>query len=208
MAVPWLKVINTVIGLAEIARSRRNRAPSRTGEAEVPLESMERPPGVPPGVPAGLEARLAGVVVAALKETFDRDSRRLELERVQVEAERERTERALRLELLRQAGEREIGRLRLLAGIAVASWISTLFFAARLMGAPVGARVALGGGWLLLLVAIAMSFVAQSQVGAALNRADATADPRDAASSGAAGALGLWLIVLGLALVGLAVLIA
>ena len=204
MALPWLRIINTIIGLADIARSRKSRELSRTSEdPDVPLEAMERL-----GARSGLEARLAGVVVAALKETFDRDSRRLEFERSQIEAERERTERALRLELLRQAGEREIGRLRLLAAIAVASWISTLFFAARLMGAPVGARVAIGGGWLLLLTAVAMSFVAQSQVGAALDRGDATVDPRDAASSGVAGALALWLIVLGLALVGLSVLIA
>ena len=39
-------------------------------------------------MPGALEARLAGVVVAALKEAFDRDSRRLELERDQLAAER------------------------------------------------------------------------------------------------------------------------
>ena len=81
-----------------------------------------------------LETRLAGVVVAALQEAFDRDSRRLELEREQLEAERRRAERLLQLELLRQAGDREVGRLRLLAGVAAGSWLGTLFFSARLAG--------------------------------------------------------------------------
>src|SRR5256885_15023371 len=62
----------------------------------------------------------------------------------QLEAERQRAERALRLELRRQASDREIGRLRLLAGIAVVSWIGTLFFSARLLGGPVAARATLG----------------------------------------------------------------
>src|SRR5439155_14122125 len=102
-----------------------------------------------------LETRLAGVVVAALKEAFDRDSRRLELEREQLEADRLRTERALKLELLRQSGDREIGRLRLIAGVAVVSWIGTLFFSPRLVEGALSARLALGAGWLLLLAALA-----------------------------------------------------
>jgi hypothetical protein len=140
-----------------------------------------------------------------LKEAFDRDTRRLELEREQAEAERARAERALRLELRRQAGDREIGRLRLLAGVAVVAWLGTLFFSARLMGGPVGARAALGFGWLLLLAAVAASFSAQSRVAAALDVT--TPDDRPAAAI-AGGALTVWLIVVGLALVCLAVLIA
>jgi len=50
-------------------------------------------------------------------------------------AQRSRAERLLRLELLRQAGDREIGRLRLIAAVAVVSWLATLFVAARLIGA-------------------------------------------------------------------------
>ena len=42
-----------------------------------------------------LETRLAGVVVAALKEAFDRDKARMDLERETLEAERARAERAL-----------------------------------------------------------------------------------------------------------------
>src|SRR5207248_4915962 len=195
MAVPWLRILDTLIGVTDLARSRRMRSMASENET---LQQAD--PGRALG---GLETRLAGVVVAALKEAFDRDTRRLELEREQLEAERERAERALRLELLRQAGDREIGRLRLLAGVAVATWIGTLFFSARLIGGSLAARVAIGSGWVLLLGSIAMSFVAQSQVAAALDRVGAVDDRRVVVSSGVPGALALWLIVLGLALVGL-----
>jgi len=202
MAVPWLRILDTVIGFADIARSRRGRSTE--------LERVGDPTAIEGGrALGGLEARLAGVVVAALKEAFDRDTRRLDLERQQVEGERLRAERALKLELLRQAGDREIGRLRLIAGVAVGSWIGTLFFSARLMGGGFGPRVALGCGWALLLAAIGASFAAQSRIARALERAseDHTL-PRDVASSGGAGALAPWLVVVGLALVGLAVLIS
>ena len=53
------------------------------------------------------------MVVAALKEAFDRDHARLELERGQLEEERRRAAAALQAELRRQAIDRELGRLRL-----------------------------------------------------------------------------------------------
>ena len=156
---------------------------------------------------------MAGVVVAALKEAFDRDTRRLELERDQLAAERERAERALRLELQRQAADREIGRLRLLAGVAVAGWLVTLLLAiwpgSRIVATTV-ARVALGGGWLLLGAALAASFSAQARCrgGTGLLAAGRGSAAGGAATSGAAGAAALWLIVCGLTLIGLAALIA
>src|SRR6266516_1719638 len=134
MALPWLAVIDTLIDVANLAVSRKSRS-----KTEGPDSSAVAGPAL-----GHLETRLAGVVVAALKEAFDRDTRRLELEREQMEAERQRAERALRLELLRQAGDREIGRLRLMAGVAFASWIGTLFFSSRVLGGGVGARVAIG----------------------------------------------------------------
>src|SRR5437660_12672222 len=134
MAVPWLRILDTLIGVTDLARSRRMRSMASENET---LQQAD--PGRALG---GLETRLAGVVVAALKEAFDRDTRRLELEREQLEAERARVEQGLRLELLRQAGEREIGRLRLVAAIAVASWLGTLLLSTRLMGAGVAAKVA------------------------------------------------------------------
>jgi hypothetical protein len=198
MAVPWMRLLDTALGFADIARSRKRPSAGAIGEQ---LEPAGRGLGA-------LETRLAGVVVAALKEAFDRDTRRLDLEREQLEAERLRAERALKLELLRQAGDREIGRLRLVAGVAAASWIGTLFFSARLIGGPLTARVLLGSGWLLLLAAIGASFAAQSATERALRRAgDRLVAVEDALDSSAAGRAAPWLIVIGLALVGLAVLV-
>src|SRR5262249_22165864 len=98
MAVPWLRILDAVIGVPDLARSGRIRT---LAEEKRRLEAGGR-------VPGPLETRLAGVVVAALKEAFDRDTHRLQLEREQAAAERERTERLLRLELQRQAADREI----------------------------------------------------------------------------------------------------
>jgi hypothetical protein len=196
MPVPWLRIVDVMIGLTDLARGRKTPPPAQDIEGQLQLDPNR------PGALGGLETRLAGVVVAALKEAFDRDTRRLELERTTLEAERERAERALRLELRRQAGDREIGRLRLLAGIAVASWIGTLFFSIRLLSGGLGPRLSLAGAWLLLLLAFAAAFMGQSRVAESL----AQSENRDLAS-GTAGLMALWLIVSGLGLVGLAVLL-
>ena len=195
MAVPWLRILNAVLGINEIARVVKGRSAAAADDPDQLAVSGRGGP---------LEARMAGVVVAALKEAFDRDHQRLELEREQIEAERGRAERILRIELARQAGDQEIGRLRLLAGVAVVSWLGTLFFSARLAGVASGGRITLGVGWLLLLAALAASFVAQSAVTRGLSRTDA----QDFASSGTAGRLAPWLLVSGLAVIGLGVLLA
>lgn len=200
MPVPWLQLIDAALGLANFARGRQ--PPPAEAAPDRQLQSGDR-------APAGLEARLAGVVVAALKEAFDRDSRRLELEREQLAAERQRAERAMRLERLRQAADRELGRLRLIAGVAVTAWIATLLLSARLVAGGAGARVALGMGWLLLLSAIAASFVAQSRAAAAVDglTIDSGVDA-GAIGSSIAGALALWLLLGGFLSVGVAALLA
>jgi hypothetical protein len=193
MAVPWIRIFDAVLGFSDLARVVRRPPPASVdgGLATTPATHA-------------LEKTLTGVVVAALKEAFDRDHQRLELERERLDAERLRAERALRAELVRQAADREIGRLRLLAGLAVASWLATLFFSRQLLGEGVWSRVALGGGWLLLLAALAAAFVAQSHVAVTLTRFD---DRADSVPSSAAGALAPWLIVSGLAVIGFAVLL-
>ena len=196
MPVPWLQLIDAGLGVANFARGRK-AAPAAGGRPQQLEGAGQRA--------AGLDARLAGVVVAALKEVFDRDSRRLELEREQMEAERQRNERALRLELQRQAGEREIGRMRLMAGVAGAAWLGTLLLVTRLAGS-VGARVALGFGWLFLLGAIAAAFTAQSRIAAAID-AQAAGDDRQSIRAGASGGVALWLTICGLLLSGLAALL-
>jgi len=199
MPIPWLQLIDAALGVANFARGRK--APEASIEAGQQIDAAAR-------APAGLEARLAGVVVAALKEAFDRDSRRLELERDQLVAERQRAERLLRLELHRQAGDREIGRLRLLAGVAGTAWIGSLLLLSRVTGGGIGARVTLGFGWLLLVGAIAASFTAQSRVAAVTDALASGDDDRRSIGSGGAGAFALWLMMCGLVLIGLAALLA
>lgn len=195
MTVPWLRILDAVIGVSDLARVVKGRAARATAD----------PDQLAVGARGGaLETRLAGVVVAALKEAFDRDHQRLELEREQMAAERQRAERRLRIELAQQAGDREIGRLRLLAGVAIAGWLGTLFFAARLVGGEAAGRIALGGGWLLLLAALAASFAGQAAVTRGLIRADAG----ESVSPGTAGALAPWLLLSGLTLIGFGVLMA
>ena len=197
MPIPWLRLLDMLIGVTDIARRTTTRA-----SADVPERRALGRPAF-----GHLEARLAGVVIAALKEVFDRDSRRLELEREQMEVERQRAELVLRIELRRQAGDREIGRLRLVAGVAVASWIATLVVSTRLIGAGLGARLALGGGWVLLLVALASALVAQSRVADALGQVGEANGGPEVLRPVTAGRLSPWLIVIGLALVGVAALI-
>ncbi len=200
MKVPWSRILDTALDVTGLALGRVPRGGAGVGRGDE-LEAGSRAVG-------HLEARLAGVVVAALKEAFDRDSKRLDIEREQIESERRRAELALRLELARQAGDREVGRLRLVAGTAVVTWLATLFFSSRLIGGPIAARIALGCGWMLLLASLAAAFAAQTQVGDALRRIAEGDERADVASSGLAGAIAPWLTVIGLALVGLAVLIA
>ena len=197
MPLPWLQLIDAGLGIANFARGRKSAA--APGEPGAALDAASRGPG-------GLEARLAGVVVAALKEAFDRDSRRIEFERELADAERRRAERLLQLELQRRAGDREIARLRLLAGAAGAAWLGTLFLSARLLGGT-GTRVALGLGWLLLLGAVGAAFAAQSRVAAVVDALSA-GDDRRPIRSGASGVLALWLMIAGLMFVGLATLLA
>lgn len=196
MAVPWLRVLNAVLGIGEIARVVKGRAVAAVDDPDQ-MRVIGRG--------GSLETRLAGVVVAALREAFDRDHQRLELEREHIEAERLRAERLLRVELARQAGDQEVGRLRLLAGLAMASWLGTLFLSARLIGdARPGGRIALALGWLFLLSALAASFLAQAAVTRGLHRTDAS----EIVSSGSAGVLAPWLLVAGLAIIGFGVLLA
>jgi len=200
MPLPWLSLIDAAIGVTDMALSRRGkRRPDPAGDALTATDATT-------GALGTLETRLAGVVVAALKEAFDRDTRRLDLEREQAEAERLRAERALRLELRRQAAEREIGVLRLAAGVAVASLLGTLFFSTKLVDGGAGVRAAVGFGWTFLLAALAASFVGQSMMTRSMARVDLARDEPLPASP--AGMLSAVFILLGLALIGGAVLMA
>ena len=147
-----------------------------------------------PGAPGALETRLAGVVVAALKEAFDRDHARLELERQQLDEQRRRADEAMRLELRRQAADRELGRLRLLAATALGGWIASVVLLVVRLGAigPI-ARGTMAVGWVLLLAALGAAFTAQGRVGAYVP------DSREPVDTGVGGIAAVWLLIAGLA---------
>ena len=126
---------------------------------------------------------IPGMVHLTGKEAFDRDHARLELERAQMEEQQRRANEALRLELHRQTIDREVGRLRLLAGTAMVGWIaSVILLGWRLPLASPLARVSLVIGWLLLLGALGSSFQAMGRTSG------------DAAPT----ALPMWLLLTGL----------
>ncbi len=147
------------------------------------------PPVPPAGLVGQIETRLTNVVVAALKEAFDRDHARLELERTHLDEERRRAEAALQHELRRQAADRELARLRMLAATAMVGWLASVaIVAAGFAGVSTAGRAVLGIGWVLLLAALGAAFTAQGR---------AAASP--SGSAGAAGAAALWLLLAGLA---------
>lgn len=182
-----LKAFDTAMVLRDAAKRIKGEAPSPPAETAVATAS-------PAAVTGQLEARLTGVVVAALKEAFDRDHARLQLERAQIDEQRRRAEEAMRAELRRQAADREIGRLRLLAGTALVGWIaSVVMFVARLDAASLPARLVIVAAWLLLLGALGAAFTAQGRVSADIAADHATVD------AGPYGAAALWLLIAGLA---------
>ena len=184
------RAYDAVIAFRDAAR--RLKDSSGASKSETSLS-----PTTAQGIAGQIESRLTNVVVAALKEAFDRDHARLELERAQIEEQRRRAEEALRLELRRQTVDREIGRLRLLAGTALVGWIasiSVLF----LHQASVPSRVVLGAGWLLLLGSLGAAFSAQGRV---------NADRIDKPERADAGALPLWLLIAGLAATAISLLL-
>lgn len=184
-----LKGFDTVMVLLDTAK--RLRAGS---QPPPPAETGLATTAPPPGLAGQVEARLTNVVVAALKEAFDRDHARLELERTQIEEQRRRAEEALRAELRRHAADREIARLRLLAGTALVGWIASVaMLVARLASSSTTSRGIIAAAWLLLLGALGAAFTAQSRVSAS------TAEGHSI-DAGPMGAAALWLLVAGLAL--------
>lgn len=184
--VGLFKAFDAVMALREGAK--RFSAPSTP-----PEQTLQTDPAAVQEPAGQLETRLTNVVIAALKEAFDRDHARLELERAQLDEERRRAEATLGLELRRQAADRELARLRLLTGVSMAGWIfSVVMFAAGLASGSTPARAALAAGWMLLLGALGAAFTAQRRVGASMPDSARDLD------TGPAG-MALWLLIAGLA---------
>ena len=196
MPVPWMKVLDTVGGLVQLStRFRKDGAETGLG------------PSQPPGGGGGpLEARLAGVVVAALQEAFDRDRVRMELERSQVEAEQKRAAEALAAELRRQMSERALGQLRLISIVAVATWMLSAALAVWLPGMrDLAPRVVLGAGWTAAFAAIGCAFAGWQRISEWTAAAQGGADGPPKHAAAAAAPL---LLLLALALTAASLLLA
>lgn len=184
------KVVDTVVSVLEPRKSEaRENGPEGS------------PQSAPPSFADQMEMRLTNVVVAALKEAFDRDNTRLELERARIEEERRRAEEerrraeeAARLELERQAIDREIARLRLLAGAALVGWLASVaVLVMRIQTASNASRGVLIAGSAILLASLGAAFAAQAQLGS-------TAQQRERQRQNGAASGSLWLLLAGLAI--------
>lgn len=203
MPIPWFRVLNAALGLTDFAlQQAQSRASSRSARAGVVDAGVSAAGG---GGAGAFENKVVGVMVAALREVFDRDQRRLELERERMEAERERAERAMRFELARQAGERDVARHRFTTTVALVGWLCTVVVGTWSVHSTAG-RVALGTGGLLLLGALGMSFAAQARALRILGRLDQTGPSIEPV--GGAALLAPWLILAGLATATIAVVLS
>jgi hypothetical protein len=188
----WMRVLDTLSGLAQLAGRVRRPAEPESG------------PLAPTGALGQIEARLAGVVVAALREAFDRDRVRMDLERAQMESERLRAEEALRAELRRQSAERSLGQLRLVAIMAIGTWMLSAALGVWLPGMRGGApRLMMGAGWALAIAALGCALAASQHVSAwsADGRGGSLPYHRAAATAP-------WLLLMALGLTGAALLVA
>ena len=145
------------------------------------------------------------MVVAALKEAFDRDSVRMEMERSQIDAERRRAEELLRAELRRQAADRMLAQLKLVAVMAVGTWALSAVLGVLLPGMREGLpRLLLGAGWVFALGALGSAFAAWQHV--SLHSADTAGG--GAVLEHAATMYAPWLLITALALTGAGLLAA
>jgi hypothetical protein len=192
-----LKAFDTIVVLRDAARRFKAPAPPQPSG-----ETSAMSAGGSTALTGAIEARLTGVVVAALKEAFDRDHARLELERAQLDEQRRRAEESLRAELRRQAADREVARLRLIAGTALGGWVAAVaLMVVRLGDASIVSRGVTAVGWLLLLAALGTAFMAQGRVSASVTDRTATVE------AGQAGMIALWLLIAGLACAAIALLL-
>lgn len=189
MPIPWLRLLDIVLGVTNLAQSRVARADE---------EPEER------GAPAHHDAGLASVLASGLREVFERDARRMQMLREKAEADRERAERALRVELLTRAADREASRLRLLAGCALASWIATVVAIVWLNADSLATRLLFGSGMLLQLASFASALLVHTTLSDPLEVLAITDDLTR--RKGITGLdVALWLLIVGLALAGFAV---
>ena len=107
----------------------------------------------------------------------------------------------MRQELRRQALDRELARLRLIGGAALAGWIAAVAIAvARLASMSTLSRGLAAGGWLLLLGSLGAAFAAQGRVGRSV------ADASQPVDAGTGAMVALSMLIAGLAVSAIALL--
>jgi hypothetical protein len=199
----WMRIVDAVSGLAQMTGKFRPRPAADTSLAPAPEAAA-----------GGLESRLAGVMVAALKEAFDRDRARMDLERAQVESERKRVEDALAAEARRQTAERNLGQLRLIAVIAIGAWMLSAALAAWLPGMRASVpRGLLGAGWLLAFVALGCAFAGSQGISSSHTAVRTSAGPSGSVTGAmpaqpAAASAAPWVVLAALAAIGASLLAA
>ena len=161
----WLRAMSAVSTVAEATKYFRS--------ANAPVD--QTPAGTDPVGP--LEARLASVLVAAIREAFDRDRARFDLEQDFHDAEAVRRERALRLEWIRQTGTRGVTHATHLALLSIAVWVASVAVAGWLSPLANSTKIVLGLGWVGLSVAVAAAFVTYQQLTTWLAQGVSSADP-------------------------------
>ena len=195
--VTWLRALNAVGTVAEATRVFRSaREASKTPDATVETGATD------------LETGLVNVVVAALKEAFDRDRSRFELEGDAREAAHARAERVLRLEWLRQAATQSLSQVRLLAIFSVTVWIVSAVGAGYLAPLPTNATLFLGFGWATLAAAVAAAVIAHQRLTAWLAAEPGRSTASDTVPGTAAHAALPWLLLAGFILAAASVIVA
>jgi hypothetical protein len=134
----------------------------------------------------------------------------MDLERTQMEAERERAEAALGAELRRQAAERALGQLRMIAVMAFGLMMVSAALGVWLPGMRTTApRVLMGTGWILAIGALGTALAAWQQVSAWTAAPQPSLDPAAVVSPvRPAAAAAPWLLLGALALTGVSLLTA
>ena len=157
--VTWLRALSAIGTVADATRLFRG-----TGQAADPALAVSETAG------EALETRLANVVVAALREAFDRDRARFDLERDLHQAEAARQAEALRFEWLRQTATQALTQTQHLAVLSVVVWIASVIAAGWLSPLGTAAKSLLGVGWVGLSAAIAAAFITHRHLASWLAR--------------------------------------
>ena len=147
------KVFDTFMSVLDAAKQEPTEAP-KSADRPTPATSFADQ----------VEMRLTNVVISALKEAFNRDEARLELERAHLEEQRRRAEETMRIELRRQAAEREISRLRLLGVVGMIGWIASVLLLVLRRDVSHVTQGLLIAAAILSLSSLGSAFIAQGRI--------------------------------------------